>query len=870
MPNDPPILLDSSNVIINIGPAIQDISYTVGPSLISIAHLLDVSYTYSVQAPTAIAITYTDSVYGQWEINTGSEQVPAWTVLSLPVDGISAAVVPVALQLRFTVIDPPQFGQTHFKYRICDLSAGPGAAIYSINDISDHISVGSVTARLPVDQATGIQHINDIILNYDGIDLIQHMEYLFSQVDYKTADTAALLSQYGDLTAVRLLLDAAQVEFTPVVAPEIRNSPAISYPPVLSTNIQPITIQSIIDTLSGDYISNDFAAQTGILLELSGSTQEFGLRYKQAGDLSWQTAVLTDSTALLLDSSAVIQLLNINVAITTVQLRVRAWNVLAGTTSTIITKAQLPTNAYSSGTATIEQVITRANAPPVLDNAAPVRLSNILEDSSGFEITVTDFFQIIGGIYTEPDYDNLRGIAVTGIKQGTGTWEFYSPDTAVWTDLSSTSEANAVLLPESSGWKLRYIPAEHYAGEAYFLFKAWDQTAYTAGSFADTAYSEYGSFSQATAITVFNVTPVNHAPFFTSTATYYMKNIPEDIPSEINVGITITQLLTNIAADISDIDTQNRIGIAIADLSAANGQWEYKPSGSSTWAAIQTCTPATALLLDPLVAGTIRFAPGPQFVGTASFGIKLWDQTAGATGDIVDTTVYSANGSYSPNTKYIAQQVTYINRAPVILGHPLVQLPVLFEDIADQLITGISLADVRTQLGIQYTDVDASDDRGFALMRSTVSQTSGIWQWKKDGTAWQTIDFSAGALLLFATTDYTVRFKPAAHFTGFASLIVRAWDNTDSYYVESYNPAVTFTIHGAYSSSEAAILQLVQEINHPPTLQSGQVITFDSIYQDPTEEENPGLTTQEISTRLSAYYTDINTEDPRGFAVSIC
>ncbi len=139
--------------------------------------------------------------------------------------------------------------------------------------------------------------------------------------------------------------------------------------------------------------------------------------------------------------------------------------------------------AGSSGIAgsTITVSITPQNDAPSLDNTGDPSLTVVFENST--DNTGTSVAQLIhsagSDIITDPDASSAEGIALVAVDNTNGIWQ-YSVDSGVTWITTDPDVSNAVLLDENS--LIRFEPDTGYTGTAAIAFKAWDQSAGTAGS----------------------------------------------------------------------------------------------------------------------------------------------------------------------------------------------------------------------------------------------------------------------------------------------------------------------------------------------------------------------------------------------------
>ncbi|MGI0484561.1 DUF4347 domain-containing protein [Pantanalinema rosaneae CENA516] len=130
------------------------------------------------------------------------------------------------------------------------------------------------------------------------------------------------------------------------------------------------------------------------------------------------------------------------------------------------------------------------NTAPVLDTSGNPALPNVSQDATNPNgVTIFQLISSLGGTgITDTDTGALRGIAVTGVNNSNGTWQ-YSPDGgSTWVSFGAVSTTNARLLADNSTTRVRFVPNAGFNGTVTqgISFRAWDQTSGTNGSTANT------------------------------------------------------------------------------------------------------------------------------------------------------------------------------------------------------------------------------------------------------------------------------------------------------------------------------------------------------------------------------------------------
>ncbi len=160
------------------------------------------------------------------------------------------------------------------------------------------------------------------------------------------------------------------------------------------------------------------------------------------------------------------------------------------------------------GTATITIDLNDVNDAPVLAGAN--NLTAIDEDpvTNNGDLVST----LIAGQVSDQDSGAQSGIAVTGVDDSNGTWQYDAG--SGWTAFGSVSDSSTVLLDTTAS--IRFVPNADYAGTAGNLsFRAWDQTDANPSGSTGIDVSTNGddtAYSSATADAGLTVNPVNDAP----------------------------------------------------------------------------------------------------------------------------------------------------------------------------------------------------------------------------------------------------------------------------------------------------------------------------------------------------------------------
>ncbi len=120
--------------------------------------------------------------------------------------------------------------------------------------------------------------------------------------------------------------------------------------------------------------------------------------------------------------------------------------------------------------------ILASNTAPTLNNTGNPRLAAIAQDITDTNNTGTLISVILsrgagGNPITDPDTGAVEGIAVIGVDNTNGTWQYSINDGGNWINFV-VSDTSATLLRDTG--KIRFVPNPGYKGTAEFSFRAWD------------------------------------------------------------------------------------------------------------------------------------------------------------------------------------------------------------------------------------------------------------------------------------------------------------------------------------------------------------------------------------------------------------
>ncbi len=166
------------------------------------------------------------------------------------------------------------------------------------------------------------------------------------------------------------------------------------------------------------------------------------------------------------------------------------------------------------------------------------------DDANPTGDTVASIIASVGGnLITDADLGAVEGIAVIGVDDTNGTWQYDSG--GGWTDFGSVSNSSAVLLDATA--KIRFVPDTDYNGSSGDItFRAWDTTDTNPSGTIGVNVSTNGgttAYSSVTDSASLNVLPINDAPTVaTNTGTTVLEG---------STGTAITTAMLN-EGDVDD------------------------------------------------------------------------------------------------------------------------------------------------------------------------------------------------------------------------------------------------------------------------------------------------------------------------------
>ena len=270
----------------------------------------------------------------------------------------------------------------------------------------------------------------------------------------------------------------------------------------------------------------------------------------------------------------------------------------------------------TDGTATLPTAtfnitkIARNAAPELAVDAAPT-FAKVSEDAvSNQGMFVYELLSSVDGVDLIKDdgFANppSEGIAMFGIEQDNGVWEYSLDAGRTWQEMGELSDSSARLLAADFDTMLRFIPNANFHGSVNASFRAWDRTDGVNGQLANA--TETGGdtcFSTASATATMTIDAVNDAPSFV---------IPFDDFVNVDAGPRVVE---GFAEDIFDPEGNEMRFVVESFEVNADVRFEFELFE----------TPTLTFTTPPSISpeGTLSYEVAPGSYGVSAFEAVLLD-----------------------------------------------------------------------------------------------------------------------------------------------------------------------------------------------------------------------------------------------------
>ena len=279
---------------------------------------------------------------------------------------------------------------------------------------------------------------------------------------------------------------------------------------LLAQLVDPDTGENLVTDVDGDDIGIAVVVNNG-----NGGTWQYstdsGATWSNVGAVSDANALLLQETDLLRFSPDEQQGTNANLGF-------RAWDqsdaLEAGTFADL--RPTGTDSAFSLRTLSAQITVSDVNDAPVVVETGFL-LTDVSEDAvDPAGDTVGDILASLSGDgITDVDINPVEGIAVTGVDNTNGVWQYSTNDGTTWLSFGSVSSGSSTLLNTDA--LVRFVPDADYSGTSGNIsFYGWDQTnGLDSGDTGVSLIGELGgtgAYSPSLAVARLQVTAINSAP----------------------------------------------------------------------------------------------------------------------------------------------------------------------------------------------------------------------------------------------------------------------------------------------------------------------------------------------------------------------
>ena len=275
--------------------------------------------------------------------------------------------------------------------------------------------------------------------------------------------------------------------------------------------------------------------------------------YSINGGSSWQAVgTVTDGSARVLTATAndllrFVPNANYEGSAT---ISFRAWDGTDGNT-TGTAGINTATAAFSTADATGIIEVRAVNDAPLLSNTGDMTLPDIVEDdfTNSGDLISNIIASATGDRITDVDATAIEGIAVTGVDNTNGAWQYSIDGGTIWTAFGAVTDNNATVLTDTANDRIRFVPNADFDGSvaAGITFRAWDASDTYANGATGVNASINGddtAFSIDTETVAITVTGVNDAP---------VNTIPAAQTADEDTVLVFSTANGNLVA-VSDVD----------------------------------------------------------------------------------------------------------------------------------------------------------------------------------------------------------------------------------------------------------------------------------------------------------------------------
>ncbi|MFW6153899.1 MAG: beta strand repeat-containing protein, partial [Planctomycetota bacterium] len=306
--------------------------------------------------------------------------------------------------------------------------------------------------------------------------------------------------------------------------------------------------------------------------------------------------------------------------------------------------------------------LTPVNDAPVLDNTDPWTVTGIDEDpliNDGMAVTDLIATGTGGDPISDVDAGAVEGVAVVGVDDANGTWEYSTDGGTTWTAFGGVAAGSAVVLTAGANDCVRFVPDADYNGTATMTVRAWDTSdGHTSGTAAvDTTANGAGTaFSTNTVTAQISVAAVNDAPSVDLDPDNSGGNQP-DYTSSWTEGDAPVAIVDAADAAVTDVDSANLASITVTITNFVSGDTlDADTSGTTIAKSYDSNTGVLTL------TGNVATADYQTVLRTLTYTSGSEDPT-----DTARTITIVANDGADDSTPVTATVgITAVNDVPVV------------------------------------------------------------------------------------------------------------------------------------------------------------------------------------------------------------
>lgn len=227
------------------------------------------------------------------------------------------------------------------------------------------------------------------------------------------------------------------------------------------------------------------------------------------------------------------------------------------------------TSLVDSDPATVSLTVNAVNDAPTMSTAS-INLTGTNEDTTSAGDTVQTVCNATD--MADAADSNSLGIAITSTDSSLGTWQYSTDSGGSWTPFAA-STGSSLLLTKATSNKIRFVPTANLNGTATLTFRAWDQSAGSNASTANTT-STGGStaFSSGSCTASLAIAAVNDAPVLAAIEGTTLAYTENDAATVISATITASDVdSANLASATVSITGNFQSGQDVLSFVNANG-----------------------------------------------------------------------------------------------------------------------------------------------------------------------------------------------------------------------------------------------------------------------------------------------------------